>query len=138
MSFRPQPYPLEDSEAYNQMFKHTTEITNLTIQLIVEFSKRVPGFATLLMCDQITLLKGCSGELMMLRCSRKYDIRTNRIVYATTRCHTREDHRKASVGDTTDALFDFCRSMCSLRLDNEEYALLTAIILFSGMLSQFN
>lgn len=32
-------------------------MTILTVQLIVEFSKRVPGFDTLLREDQITLLK---------------------------------------------------------------------------------
>lgn len=44
----------EDSEA---KFKHITEMTILTVQLTVEFSKRLPGFDTLLREDQITLLK---------------------------------------------------------------------------------
>ena len=43
-----------DSEA---KFKHITEMTILTVQLTVEFSKRLPGFDTLLREDQITLLK---------------------------------------------------------------------------------
>ena len=38
-------------------FKHITEMTILTVQLTVEFSKRLPGFDTLLREDQITLLK---------------------------------------------------------------------------------
>ena len=138
MSFRRQSYPLEVNESDNQMYKHTTEITNLTTQLFVEFSKRVPGFATLSMEDRITLLKGCSSELMMFRCSRKYDIKTDCIFYATTRYHTRENHRMSYFGDTTDALFNSCRSICLLRLENDEYALLTVIISFSDMLSQFN
>merc|ERR1712071_394045 len=40
-----------DSEA---KFKHITERTILTVQLTVEFSKRLPGFDTLLREDQIT------------------------------------------------------------------------------------
>ena len=44
----------EDSE---EKFKHITEMTILTVQLTVEFSKRLPGFDTLLREDQITLLK---------------------------------------------------------------------------------
>lgn len=52
------PFPLGDSEEDNERrFQHITEITILTVQLIVEFSKRVPGFDTLLREDQITLLK---------------------------------------------------------------------------------
>lgn len=53
-----QPFPLGESEEDNlKRFQHVTEMTILTVQLIVEFSKRVPGFDTLLREDQITLLK---------------------------------------------------------------------------------
>lgn len=51
-------FPLGSSEKDSQKrFEHITEITILTVQLIVEFSKRVPGFDTLQREDQITLLK---------------------------------------------------------------------------------
>jgi ecdysone receptor len=126
------PFPLGESEADSlKRFQHVTEMTILTVQLIVEFSKRVPGFDTLLREDQITLLKACSSEVMMLRCSRKYDIKTDSIVYANNQPYTRENYRSASVGDSADALFNFCRSMCILKVDNAEYALLTAIVIFS-------
>lgn len=53
-----QAFPLGDSEEDSlKRFQHITEITILTVQLIVEFSKRVPGFDTLSREDQITLLK---------------------------------------------------------------------------------
>lgn len=53
-----QPFPLGESEEDSlKRFQHVTEMTILTVQLIVEFSKRVPGFDTLLREDQITLLK---------------------------------------------------------------------------------
>jgi ecdysone receptor len=112
-------------------FQHVTEMTILTVQLIVEFSKRVPGFDTLLREDQITLLKACSSEVMMLRCSRKYDIKTDTIVYANNQPYTRDNYRSASIGDFSDDIFNFCRSTCLLKVDNAEYSLLTAIIIFS-------
>ncbi|XP_064455496.1 ecdysone receptor-like isoform X1 [Ornithodoros turicata] len=125
-------FPLGDSEEDNQRrFQHITEITILTVQLIVEFSKRVPGFDTLLREDQITLLKACSSEVMMLRGARKYDVKTDSIVFANNQPYTRDNYRSASVGDSADALFRFCRKMCQLRVDNAEYALLTAIVIFS-------
>jgi len=126
------PFPLGDSDSDTmKRFQHVTEMTILTVQLIVEFSKRVPGFDTLLREDQITLLKACSSEVMMLRCSRKYDIKTDSIVYANNQPYTRENYRSASVGDNADALFNFCRNMCLLKVDNAEYALLTSIVIFS-------
>ncbi|CAG7820833.1 unnamed protein product [Allacma fusca] len=44
-------------DASEAKFRHITEMTILTVQLTVEFSKRLPGFDTLLREDQITLLK---------------------------------------------------------------------------------
>lgn len=73
---------------------------------------------------------------MMLRCSRKYDIKTDSIVYANNQPYTRENYRSASIDYSADALFNFCRNMCLLKVDNAEYALLTAIVIFSGMYSR--
>ncbi|UYV60345.1 NR1H3 [Cordylochernes scorpioides] len=126
------PFPLGDTEEDSlRRFQHITEITILTVQLIVEFSKRVPGFDTLLREDQITLLKACSSEVMMLRTARKYDIKTDSIVFANNQPYTLENYHSASMGDSADAIFHFCRQMCLLKVDNAEYALLTAIVIFS-------
>ena len=68
----------------------------------------------------------------MLRGARKYDVKTDSIVFANNQPYTRENYKSASVGDSADAIFRFCRHMCDLRVDNAEYALLTAIVIFSG------
>lgn len=47
----------DDEEQSDLRFRHITEITILTVQLIVEFAKRLPGFDKLLREDQIALLK---------------------------------------------------------------------------------
>ncbi len=52
----------EESES-DRLFQHMTEMTILTVQLIVEFSKHLPGFQTLCREDQVSLLKGCSSEV---------------------------------------------------------------------------
>lgn len=71
---------------------------------------------------------------MMLRSSRKYDIKTDSIVYANNQPYTRENYFSASVGVATNQIFGFCRHMCLLKVDNAEYALLNAIVIFSGTL----
>lgn len=64
------PFPLGQSEEDEiSRFKHITEMTILTVQLIVEFSKNVPGFADLLREDQITLLKVCEQFSIRLEVS---------------------------------------------------------------------
>ncbi|CAL8148030.1 unnamed protein product [Orchesella dallaii] len=123
--------PTEGEDASEVRFRHITEMTILTVQLIVEFSKRLPGFDKLEREDQITLLKACSSEVMMLRTARRYDFQTDTIVFANNHPYSRENYCMAGVGDSADPLFNFCRHMCTMKVDNAEYALLTAIVIFS-------
>ena len=113
----------------DRRFRHITETTILTVQLIVEFSKRLPGFQSLCREDQICLLKACSSEVMMLRGARRYDVQTQAIVFANNYPYTRENYLTAGLGN--DDLFKFCRTMSTMKVDNAEYALLTAIVIFS-------
>jgi hypothetical protein len=48
---------VDGEDASEVRFQTITEMTILTVQLIVEFSKRLPGFDKLEREDQITLLK---------------------------------------------------------------------------------
>ncbi|XP_014281744.1 ecdysone receptor isoform X2 [Halyomorpha halys] len=123
--------PNEDEEQSDQRFRHLTEITILTVQLIVEFAKRLPGFDKLLREDQIALLKACSSEVMMLRMARKYDANTDSILFANNQPYNRESYSLAGMGDVIEDLLRFCRHMYNMKVDNAEYALLTAIVIFS-------
>jgi len=113
----------------NWRLRQITEITILTVQLIVEFSKRLPGFQSLCRDDQVTLLKACSSEVMMLRGARRYDSRTDSIVFANNSPYTKGDYADADMEN--EELFHFCRIMNNMKVDNAEYALLTAIVIFS-------
>ena len=61
-----------DNNESDSLFRHITEMTILTVNLIVEFCKHLPGFASLEKDDQVVILKGCSSEVMMLRAARRY------------------------------------------------------------------
>lgn len=132
MHFIFQNQPMEGEDPSDYSFRHITEITILTVQLIVEFSKRLPGFNELLREDQITLLKACSSEVMMLRMARKYDVSTDSIIFANNQPYTRDSYNVAGMGETIEDLLRFCRQMYAMRVNNAEYALLTAIVIFSG------
>jgi ecdysone receptor len=122
-------YSSDDVSESDRLFQHITEMTILTVQLIVEFSKHLPGFQTLCREDQVSLLKGCSSEVMMLRGARRYDPQRDSIIYATNHPFSKDNYVKAGLGN--DALFRFCRNMCKMKVDNAEYALITAIVIFS-------
>lgn len=100
--------------------------------MIVEFAKRLTGFDKLLREDQIALLKACSSEVMMLRMARKYDVDSDSIVFANNQPYTRESYSLAGMGETVEDLLRFCRHMYNMKVNNAEYALLTAIVIFSG------
>ncbi|XP_053990416.1 ecdysone receptor-like isoform X2 [Hylaeus volcanicus] len=123
--------PSEGEDISDYKFRHLTEITILTVQLIVEFSKRLPGFDELLREDQIALLKACSSEVMMLRMARKYDVQTDSIIFANNQPYTRDSYNVAGMGETIEDLLHFCRQMYAMKVNNAEYALLTAIVIFS-------
>lgn len=122
--------PYIESQGQSQL-RHFTEMTILTVRLIVEFAKKVYGFENLTREDQITLLKASAGEIMMLRSTRCYDIKTDSILFANNQPFTRDNYRKAHIGEIADAMFNFCRSAYILRLNSAEYALITALIIFS-------
>nr|AFI99107.1 ecdysone receptor B1 [Bactrocera dorsalis] len=123
--------PDENESPNDVSFRHITEITILTVQLIVEFAKGLPAFTKIPQEDQITLLKACSSEVMMLRMARRYDHNSDSIFFANNRSYTRDAYKMAGVADNIEDLLHFCRQMYSMKVDNVEYALLTAIVIFS-------
>ncbi|XP_075170048.1 ecdysone receptor isoform X2 [Haematobia irritans] len=123
--------PDENESQTDVSFRHITEITILTVQLIVEFAKGLPAFTKIPQEDQITLLKACSSEVMMLRMARRYDHNTDSIFFANNRSYTRDSYKMAGMADNIEDLLHFCRQMYAMKVDNVEYALLTAIVIFS-------
>ena len=119
----------DSSDRGPQSLRYITESTILTVQLIVEFSKRLPGFQSLCREDQVTLLRACSSEVMMLRGARRYDVHIESILFANNKPYTRENYLEAQ--HENDDLFKFCKLMSNMKVDNAEYALLTVIVIFS-------
>ena len=119
----------QETQEENIIIRHMCESTIRVIELIVEFCKKLPGFSSLKMEDQIVLLKASSSELIMLRTARRYDPLTDTIVFANNEPYSKERWKK--IGHDMDDMFYFCRTMCDMSVDNAEYALLTALILFS-------
>ena len=69
---------------------------------------------------------------MMLRTARRYDAQSDSIVYANNQPHGRDSYTLAGMTGIIESLLRFCRAMYVLKVDNAEYALLTAIVIFSG------
>ncbi len=77
-------------------------------------------------------MQGSACEIMMIRTARRYDIETDTIVFGDGSPYTRESLRFGGLYDYVDCMFQFCKGMGVMSVDNAEYALLTAICMFSG------
>lgn len=69
---------------------------------------------------------------MMFRVARKYDITTDSIVFANNQPFSADSYNKAGLGDAIENQLSFSRFMYNMKVDNAEYALLTAIVIFSS------
>lgn len=78
--------------------------------------------------------QACSSEVMMLRVARRYDAATDSVLFANNQAYTRDNYRKAGMAYVIEDLLHFCRCMYAMMMDNVHYALLTAIVIFSGQL----
>lgn len=121
----------DGDDALHLRFAHITELTILTIQLIVEFSKHIPGFLTLTREDQILLLKGSAIEVIMLRVALRYDRELDAIMFGNEEPYTRKQLLEGGIGDLVDPMYNFAKSMSELDLDYAEFILLMAITILS-------
>jgi len=118
------------ADVSDAIFQHMASMTILVTQLVVEVAKKLPGFLSLEQDDQIVLLKGSASEIMMLRTARRYDPRSDTVVFGDGMPFSRSSMRFGGLQDYVDDMFDFACRMAQLEVDNSEYALLTAICLF--------
>ena len=77
-------------------------------------------------------VQGASSEVMAIRAARCYDMENKSIVFANGQPCSLENMLATGLGKYADLVFEFCHRMTSMYTDNAEYALLTAISIFSG------
>nr|AIM47958.1 RARG-like protein [Pantodon buchholzi] len=102
-----------------------SELSTKCIIKIVEFAKRLPGFTTLTIADQITLLK-CYGSARGTHLSRTPLTFSDGLTLNRTQMHN------AGFGPLTDLVFAFAGQLLPLEMDDTETGLLSAICLICG------
>nr|XP_015820261.2 bile acid receptor isoform X2 [Nothobranchius furzeri] len=119
---------LQEQYSTEENFLLLTEIATSQVQVLVEFTKNIPGFLTLDHEDQIALLKGSAVEAMFLRSAQVFSKKM-------PRGHTvvvEERIRKSGISEEfITPLFKFYKSVGELHMVLEEQALLTAITILT-------
>lgn len=125
--------PTNNVESGEHVLGSLARMTVLITHLIVEFAKSLPGFDRLSKDDQIILLKCASSEVMAIRASRCYEPTSKAIVLANGTPLTMENMIAAGQPqEYTELVFKLCEDLAKLGSDNAEYALFTAIAIFSS------
>ncbi|NXM28781.1 NR1H4 protein, partial [Oxyruncus cristatus] len=147
---------LQETASAEESFLHLSETAVVHVQVLVDFTKRLPGFESLASEDQIALLKGSTVEAMFLLSAQIYNQRMSECQPSTSESHARLSNRgtcchvqsldknniysmemshneESLTEEFITALFYFYRSMGELKVTETEYALLVATtVFFSG------
>ncbi|XP_025782350.1 bile acid receptor isoform X5 [Lynx rufus] len=119
---------LKEEFSAEENFLILTEMATSHVQILVEFTKKLPGFQTLDHEDQIALLKGSAVEAMFLRSAEIF----NKKLPAGHADLLEERIRRSGISDEyITPMFSFYKSVAELKMTQEEYALLTAIVILS-------
>ncbi|XP_033113832.1 thyroid hormone receptor beta-like isoform X2 [Anneissia japonica] len=108
------------------------EIMTPSIVNIVEFAKRIPGFAMLAHADQVVLLKSCCIEIMCMRIAQKYDPNTNTLQMSNGIAVEKSQLKGGMLAELLEPIFDFAVGLSRLDLTDTEVALLSAVLLVAG------
>nr|XP_020474211.1 bile acid receptor isoform X2 [Monopterus albus] len=119
---------LQEQYSVEENFLLLTEMATNQVQVLVEFTKTIPGFLSLDHEDQIALLKGSAVEAMFLRSAQVFSTKM-------PNGHTEvleERIRKSGMSEEfMTPMFNFYKSIGSLHMVQEEQALLTAITILT-------
>ncbi|KAG8139194.1 hypothetical protein E2320_001966 [Naja naja] len=109
-----------------------SELATKCIIKIVEFAKQLPGFTSLRIADQITLLKAACLDILILRICTRYTPEQDTMTFSDGLTLNRTQMHNAGFGPLTDLVFTFASQLLPLEMDDTETGLLSAICLICG------
>ncbi|XP_066998036.1 nuclear hormone receptor E75 isoform X2 [Anabrus simplex] len=102
------------------------------IRGVVEFAKRIPGFALLPQDDQVTLLKAGVFEVLLVRLACMFDAQTNSMICLNGQVLKREAiHNSSNARFLMDSMFDFAERLNTLRLSDAEVGLFCSVVVIA-------
>ncbi|KAA0705642.1 Retinoic acid receptor alpha-B [Triplophysa tibetana] len=109
-----------------------SELSTKCIIKTVEFAKQLPGFTTLTIADQITLLKAACLDILILRICTRYTPDQDTMTFSDGLTLNRTQMHNAGFGPLTELVFAFANQLLPLEMDDAETGLLSGICLLCG------
>ncbi|XP_059469552.1 ecdysone-inducible protein E75 isoform X3 [Neocloeon triangulifer] len=103
------------------------------IRGVVQFAKRLPGFALLAQADQVTLLKAGVFEVLLLRLAAMFDAQSGRLVCLNGQVLSRDSARLSASNARflVDSMFDFAERLNGLGLSDAEIGLFCSVVVIA-------
>lgn len=110
-------------------FSNLAVLITPSIQKVVEFAKRVPGFPEIAQDNQLILIKAGFFEIWLTRISRMFSLTDRTLVFADGSIIAQEHLEIIYSPDFVKAMFEYAHTFSQLSLNDTEIGLLTGIIL---------
>ncbi|CAH0772648.1 unnamed protein product [Bemisia tabaci] len=125
----PNPQPLTGQQELLQDF---SKRFSPAIRGVVEFAKRIPGFALLPQDDQVTLLKAGVFEVLLVRLACMFNAQNNSMICLNGQVLRRESvHNSPNARFLMNSMFDFAERLNSLHLSDAEIGLFSSIVVIA-------
>ncbi|KAI9529999.1 Bile acid receptor [Dissostichus eleginoides] len=119
---------LQEQYSAEENFLLLTEVATSQVQVLVEFTKNIPGFLSLDREDQIALLKGSAVEAMFLRSAQ---VLSKKMPSGHTEVLEERIRKSGMSEEFMTPMFNFYKSIGELHMTQEEQALLTTITILT-------
>ncbi|XP_075945968.1 bile acid receptor isoform X1 [Anarhichas minor] len=119
---------LQEQYSPEENFLLLTEMATSQVQVLVEFTKNIPGFLSLDREDQIALLKGSAVEAMFLRSAQVF---SRKMPNGHTDVLEERIRKSGMPNEFMTPMFNFYKSIGELHMVQEEQAILTAITILT-------
>merc|ERR1719223_757425 len=126
-------FPLGPEYA-QQIWQDFSDQFSPAVREVVDFATRMEGFRTLDQDDQVQLMKSGAFEVIITRFSSLYDAETRTLVFSDGKRYTKEDllDTVQNVEVLVDALYEYARRLCAVRLTQTQLTIFSAIALISA------
>lgn len=118
-------------EVNNVYFRYFSDLMANSFREIIEFSKNIPSFKKLDLNDQIALIKGSCVEMLFIKTNYTFSIEDETFKFGQINYNVESDSSSGLTPEFVDLYLNFHRKLKSLKLGNEEFALIMSICLFS-------
>jgi len=114
------------------MWQHFAVLVTPSIQRVVEFAKRVPGFLELTQDDQLILIKLGFFEIWLIHISRMINTLDNTLTFCDGSYITRQQMELMFDHEFVSALFNFMVMFNNLQMNDTEIGLFASVVLLQS------